>query len=68
MKKSLNFIQHVVKNLKLNFGSIWMKGIKRSLRIVNERVTLFYSKRCWKPKTKIRCNLVEVCKKVLKDN
>ena len=28
MKKSLNFIQNVARNLKLKFGAIWMKTVK----------------------------------------
>ena len=39
MKKSLNNIQNVARNVKLKFGAIWMKNEKRSLRIINEKVT-----------------------------
>ena len=28
MKKSLNFIQKVDRNLELKFGAIWMKNVK----------------------------------------
>ena len=68
MNKSLNLIVNVTRKLRLKFGSIWMKSIKRSLRIFNEKVTLFYSKRYKRPKTKIWFNLDEEYKKVLKDN
>ena len=59
MKKSLNLIPNVVRKLILKFRKIWMKDVKRSLRIINEKVTKFVSKRCKKVKTKIWCDLVE---------
>ena len=68
MKTSLNFILNVVRKLILKFGAIWTKDVKRSLRIINEKVTKFDSKRCKKVNTKIWCDLDEGCKKVLKDN
>ena len=39
MKKSLNNIQNVARNVKLKFGAIWTNDVKRSLRIINEKVT-----------------------------
>ena len=68
MKKPLNLSLNVVRKLILKFGAIWIKGVKRSLRIINEKVTLFRSICCKKVNTKIWCNLDEECKKVLKDN
>ena len=45
MKKSLKLIQNVFRKQNLKFGgSIWMKSIKRSLRIINTKSRLILFK------------------------
>ena len=53
MKKSVNLILNVIRKLIVKLGAIWMKSVKMSLRIINEKVTKFDSKRCKKVNTKI---------------